>query len=108
MLTVGTTRPDHLRTPLGKGGQRRHDPSEKAKDNPVDVPQNEHIAGLSNVLSGGPPNAPNRPCRVRHHVTCHVAAVRSRRFHGGPFADKSGQIGRASWGRFNRGLLDFL
>jgi len=40
MLTVRTSSHGHLRTPLGKVGQYRHNTTEEAKNNPVNFAQN--------------------------------------------------------------------
>jgi hypothetical protein len=39
MLTVRTTRHNHLGTSLGQIGQRRHDASQEAKNSPVNLAQ---------------------------------------------------------------------
>ena len=54
MLSVCAARHDHLRTSLSEVSQGRHDEPQKEKNDPMNLAQDQDVAGLSDVLRGAP------------------------------------------------------
>jgi len=60
MLSVCAARYHHLRTSLNEVSQGCHDEPQKEKNDPMNLAQDQHVAGLSDVLRGYTPMYPAR------------------------------------------------